>query len=250
MQTLTLIDIPQLVEQYEVQAPAFELPAGHPGTRPVTAWIDHTLLKPEAAPRQVEQLCDEALQAGFAAVCVNPIFVKLAAGKLTGSPVKVCTVVGFPLGATICRAKVAETRFCLEDGAREIDMVLPIGLLKAGELEAVFDDIQSIVGIAHSRGVLVKVIMETALLTRPEKTAACLLSKLAGADFVKTSTGFSTGGATLEDVEWMRRVVGPEMGVKAAGGVRSLADARAMLSAGATRLGTSAGMKIYQELGV
>ncbi len=249
MQTLTPTEIRRLVEQYETQAPDQILPPGHPGSAPLASWIDHTLLKPEATPSQIEQLCADARQASFASVCVNPVYVKMAARLLEGSPVKACTVVGFPLGATITRAKVAETLACLEDGAQEIDMVLPIGLLKAGQFEPVLEDILAIVETSHAQGAIVKVIMETALLTRPEKTAACLLSVAAGADFVKTSTGFSTGGATLEDVEWMRRVVGPVTGVKAAGGVRSLADARAMLAVGATRLGTSSGMKLLQELG-
>ena len=196
----------------------------------MAAWIDHTLLKPEAKPAQIVQLCEEARAYEFYSVCINPLYVGLASQALAGSPVLVCTVVGFPLGATPTRVKVYETRTCLESGAREIDMVIPVGLLRAGEYEAVLEDIQAVVESAHAMGALVKVILEMALLNRKEKIAGCLISQAAGAEFVKTSTGFGPGGATLADVELMRRVVGSQMGVKAAGGVRSLADARAMLA--------------------
>lgn len=236
-----------LASQYDSQLPELRLPAGHPGDRPVAAWIDHTLLKPEATPEQVEKLCEDARRYSFASVCVNPIFVPQAQRALQGSPVLVCTVVGFPLGATLTAAKAEETRLAMAEGAREIDMVIPVGMLKGGQYQVVLDDIRRVVEVSHGGGAIVKVILEMALLARAEKIIGCLLSQAAGADFVKTSTGFGPGGATLEDVELMRRVVGPELGVKAAGGVRSLADARAMLSAGATRLGTSAGVKIVEE---
>jgi deoxyribose-phosphate aldolase len=208
--------------------------------------IDHTLLKPDATPDQIAQLCFEARKYGFASVCVNPAWVKLCAQLLEGSPVKVCTVIGFPLGATAPEVKVFECQNALEHGATEIDMVINIGALKARDLELVAKDICGVVASAHARGAIVKVIIEAALLTDEEKTIACLLSKEAGADFVKTSTGFASGGATVHDVALMRRVVGPEMGVKAAGGVRTYEDAESMLKAGATRIGASAGVKIIQ----
>jgi deoxyribose-phosphate aldolase len=237
----------QLAREYEQNLPGFYLPQEHPGDRPLAAWIDHTLLKPEAAPAQVESLCAEAREYEFASVCVNPLYVPLCSRALAGSRVLVCTVVGFPLGATLAPVKAEETRVTIEAGAQEVDMVIPVGLLKAGEYAAVAGDIQQVVETAHDLGAAVKVILEMALLTRFEKIMGCLLSQAAGAEFVKTSTGFGPGGATLQDVELMRRVVGPQMGVKAAGGVRTLADAQAMLRAGATRLGTSAGVKIMRE---
>jgi deoxyribose-phosphate aldolase len=236
-----------LASDYEKNLPDLELPEGHPDQRPVAAWIDHTLLKPEATPEQIEKLCDEARQYQFASVCINPVYVPLAHRLLAGSPVLVCTVVGFPLGATLTGAKVEETRLAILAGAQEIDMVIAVGLLKGAQYAAVAEDIQRVVETAHREGAVVKVIQEMALLTRYEKIVGCLISKMEGADFVKTSTGFGPGGATVEDVELMRRVVGPRMGVKAAGGVRSLADAQAMLRVGATRLGSSSGAKIVQE---
>lgn len=208
--------------------------------------IDHTLLKPDATPDQVAQLCFEARKYGFASVCINPAWVDLCAELLKGSSVKVCSVIGFPLGATSPEVKAYETRDAIERGATEIDMVINIGALKARELETVAKDIRAVVETAHQRGALVKVIIEAVLLTDEEKTIACLLSKEAGADFVKTSTGFASGGATVHDVALMRRVVGPEMGVKAAGGVRTYEDAENMVKAGATRIGASAGVKILQ----
>ncbi len=213
----------------------------------LAASIDHTLLKPEATPQQIAQLCAEAREYRFAAVCVNPIYVSLAADLLAGSAIEVATVVGFPLGATPTEVKVFETLQAIRDGATEIDMVLPIGLLKAGRYDKVARDINAVTRAAHSAGALVKVIIEAALLTQEEKIAACLLSKHAGADFVKTSTGFGPGGATVEDVALMRRVVGPSMGVKAAGGIRTFAQAKAMLEAGADRLGASAGVRLVTE---
>ncbi|NTV37665.1 MAG: deoxyribose-phosphate aldolase [Anaerolineales bacterium] len=211
--------------------------------------IDHTLLKPDATQEQIAQLCFEARKHGFASVCINPTWVELCAKLLEGSPVKVCTVIGFPLGATEPDVKAFETRVALEHGAGEIDMVINIGALKARDLELVARDIRGVVEASHAHGAIVKVIIEAILLTDEEKTIACLLSKEAGADFVKTSTGFASGGATAHDVALMRRVVGPEMGVKAAGGVRTYEDAENMIKAGATRIGASAGVKIIQGPG-
>jgi len=208
--------------------------------------IDHTLLKADATPDQIAQLCYEARKYGFASVCINPTWVPLCAKLLEGSDVKVCTVIGFPLGATAPDVKVFETQNALHQGATEIDMVLNIGALKARDLELVARDIRGVVKTGHARGALVKVILETSLLNDEEKVLASLISKQAEADFVKTSTGFSTGGATVHDVTLMRRVVGPEMGVKASGGVRTFEDAEALVKAGATRIGASAGIKIIQ----
>ncbi|MBI3160045.1 MAG: deoxyribose-phosphate aldolase [Chloroflexi bacterium] len=208
--------------------------------------IDHTLLKPDATADQIAQLCFEARKYGFASVCVNPAFVKLCADLLKGTPVKVCTVIGFPLGASATDVKVFETETALRDGATEIDMVINIGALKARDHDPVARDINGVVRAAHAAGALVKVIIETSLLTNEEKVAACLLAKEAGADYVKTSTGFAGGGATVEDVALMRRVVGPKMGVKASGGVKDYDDAQSLIAAGATRIGASAGIKIAQ----
>lgn len=217
---------------------------GIPQDMKIAAMIDHTLLKPDATPDQIAQLCFEARKYGFASVCVNPTWVELCAKLLEGSTVKVCTVIGFPLGASTPEVKVFETRHAIDQGATEIDMVINIGALKARDLQLVARDVRGVVQAAHARGVIVKVIIETALLTDEEKVIACLISKEAGADYVKTSTGFSGGGATAHDVALMRRVVGPEMGVKASGGVRTYEDAEAMVKAGATRIGASAGVKI------
>lgn len=247
----------ELIERVERELAAIPgLPAGarlpNPPAPPasdsdIAGYIDHTLLKPEATPAQIERLCQEAAQYRFASVCVNPTFVPLCVRLLHGTPVAVCTVIGFPLGATTTKTKIFEATQAVGNGAREVDMVLPIGRLKAGEYGEVADDIRQVAEAAHAGGALLKVIIETSLLTDAEKVAACLLSARAGADFVKTSTGFSGGGATVEDVALMRRVVGPEVGVKASGGVRSLADARAMIAAGATRIGASAGVAIVRE---
>lgn len=242
----TLEDVLALTDIYERElppAPEPELPQG----LAIAKWIDHTLLKPEATQAHIERLCAEARQAGFATVCVNPCYVALAARLLQGSPVAVCTVVGFPLGATLTSCKVLETIACLENGAREMDMVISIGALKSQALGQVLNDIHAVVQVAHNRGAIVKVIIETALLNRREKILACLLSRLAGADFVKTSTGFASAGATVEDVALMRRVVGTALGVKAAGGIRTWQDALAMIRAGATRIGASAGMQILEQ---
>jgi deoxyribose-phosphate aldolase len=208
--------------------------------------IDHTLLKPDATPDQIAQLCFEARKYGFASVCINPTWVELCAELLEGSSVKVCTVIGFPLGATAPEVKVFETNNAIEHGACEIDMVINIGALKARDLDLVARDIRGVVAASHARAAIVKVIIEAALLTDEEKTIACLLSKEAGADFVKTSTGFASGGATVHDVTLMRKAVGAEMGVKAAGGVRTYEDAEKLVKAGATRIGASAGVKIIQ----
>jgi deoxyribose-phosphate aldolase len=219
---------------------------GIPQDLKLSRMIDHTLLKPDATPEQIAQLCFEARKYGFASVCVNPTWVSLCAQLLRGTQVKVCTVIGFPLGATASEVKAFETQNAIDHGATEIDMVLNIGALKARELDLVAQDIRGVVQAAHARGPIVKVILETALLNDEEKTIACLIAKEAGADFVKTSTGFASGGATVHDIELMRRTVGPEMGVKASGGVRTFEDAESMIKAGATRIGASAGVKIIQ----
>jgi deoxyribose-phosphate aldolase len=233
-----------------VQAGAARLSASL-GTRPqdgsVARLIDHTLLKPDASQDQVAQLCYEARSHHFASVCVNPNYVKLCAQLLKGSGVKVCTVVGFPLGATPASVKAYETQQATRDGAGEIDMVINIGALKSQDYRVVYNDIATVVRTAHAGNALVKVIIEAALLNDEEKVIACQLSREANADFVKTSTGFGPGGATLADVALMRRVVGPGIGVKAAGGIKDYADAQAMIDAGATRLGASAGVRIVQE---
>ncbi len=209
--------------------------------------IDHTLLKPEATPAEIERLCAEAAEHGFATVCVNPIYVALAANLLHGTPVAVCTVAGFPLGATPTPVKRFEALQVLDDGATEVDMVIPIGRLKAGQHDVVRDDIYALAQLCHEQGALLKVILENALLTDDEKVSACRLAVEAGADFVKTSTGFARSGATVADVALMRQTVGPEIGVKAAGGIRTYADALAMIEAGANRLGASASLKILEE---
>jgi deoxyribose-phosphate aldolase len=233
-----------------VSAGAERISAGlgaEPPDQQLAAMIDHTLLKPEATPDQIAQLCFEARKYGFASVCINPAHVKLAAELLKGSPAKVCTVVGFPLGATPPEVKAYEAQKAMDDGATEVDMVINIGAVKARDYETAARDVRAVVRVCQARGVLVKVIIEAALLEEEEKVAACLIAKAAGADFVKTSTGFGPGGATVADVALMRRVVGPETGVKAAGGIRTLADAEQMAAAGATRIGASAGVKIVQE---
>jgi deoxyribose-phosphate aldolase len=212
----------------------------------IASVIDHTILKPEATRADVVKVCREARQYNFASVCVNPYWVPLVKAELAGSPVKVCTVVGFPLGATSTEAKVAETQAALRAGAQEIDMVINVGALRSGEHEAVRQDIREVVKAAHAARAIVKVILETALLDDNQKAIASRLSKLAGADFVKTSTGFGPSGATARDVALMRSVVGQEMGVKAAGGIRTLEDLRAMTAAGATRIGASASVKIVE----
>ena len=213
----------------------------------VAAMIDHTLLKPDASLAEVETLCREAAQFGFATVCVNPTWVAACARLLKGTAVKVTSVVGFPLGATTPDVKNYETRRALFDGAGEIDMVINVGALKSGDLRMVERDIEAVAGPCREAGAVSKVIIEAALLTDDEKVTACTLAKAAGADYVKTSTGFGPGGATVADVALMRRVVGDQMGVKAAGGVRDLESVKAMVAAGATRIGASAGVRIVQE---
>lgn len=214
--------------------------SGHAGLASI---LDHTLLRPDATTKEIEALCDEATAYGFAAVCVNPWYVPLAARRLRGTDVGVASVIGFPLGATLPDVKEREAAQAVRDGARELDMVQNIGALKSKDYRLVEEDIRRVVTAAGA-GVAVKVILETSLLTREEKIQACTLARAAGAEFVKTSTGFSTGGATVDDVRLMRGVVGPEMGVKASGGVRDYALARELIEAGATRLGCSACVRI------
>lgn len=206
--------------------------------------IDHTLLKPDATAAKVITLCDEAKTYHFASVCVNPTHVALCAKQLKGSEVKVCTVIGFPLGATTTATKVFEAQNAIDNGAQEVDMVINIGALKGGDTATVLEDIRAVAQTAHKNKALLKVIIETSLLSDDEKVTACKLAKEAGADFVKTSTGFSGGGATVADVALMRKTVGPEMGVKASGGVHNRAEADALVAAGATRIGASAGVAI------
>jgi deoxyribose-phosphate aldolase len=207
-------------------------------------YIDHTALKPETTASDIDVLCQEAEQYGFASVCLNPVWVKRAAENLRGSDVKVCSVIGFPLGANTAEIKAMEARRAIRDGAREVDMVINIGALKSGDLQTFSTDIEKVVDSAHEAGAIVKVILETALLTDEEKVIASSLAKKAKADFVKTSTGFSGGGATVYDVALMRETVGPEMGVKASGGVRTASDVQDMIAAGASRIGASAGVQI------
>ena len=223
----------------------FHASGGSAGT--VAAMIDHTLLKPDATRHEIETLCREAAEYQFASVCINPTWVGLCARLLRDSRVKVCSVVGFPLGATTADTKHFETRRAIFDGACEIDMVINVGALKSGDLRVVERDIEAVTMPCREAGAVSKVIIEAALLTDEEKVAACTVAKAAGADFVKTSTGFGPGGATANDVALMRRVVGADMGVKAAGGVRDLEGLKAMVAAGATRIGASAGVRIVQE---
>ncbi len=215
---------------------------------PLARLIDHTLLKPEATADHITRLCAEAQEYRFASVCVNAAYIALVAQLLQDTPeVAACATIGFPLGATLPEVKAYESSRCIALGATEVDMVINVGALKAKAWKSVYDDIAGVVDAAHAGNALCKVILETCLLTDEEKIAACLISKQAGADFVKTSTGFSSGGATTQDVALMRRVVGPEMGVKASGGIRTYADAQAMIVAGATRIGASAGVRIVRE---
>ena len=240
---------PALIQQF-VDAGATRLGAA-PGLRQVPAgmaqYIDHTLLKPDGTPEQIAKLCAEAREYRFASVCVNPCNVRQCSELLRGSSVLVCTVIGFPLGATMPEVKAYEAEHTIWDGAAEVDMVINIGALKGGDYALVQRDIEAVVHVAQRHRALTKVIIEAALLTDDEKVKACTLAKAAQADFVKTSTGFGPGGATLHDVELMRRTVGPEMGIKAAGGIRDYETAQKMISAGATRVGASASVKIMQE---
>ncbi len=214
----------------------------------IARMIDHTLLKADATYQQIDTLCQEALEYQFASVCVQPVHVKRCAEKLQGSPVKVCTVIGFPLGANLTSVKAFETREAIASGATEIDMVVNIGAVKSNDLNYVQSDIAAVVEVCHQSGAICKVIIETCLLSDAEKVNVCRLAQTAGADFVKTSTGFSTGGATVEDVRLMRQTVRPAMGIKAAGGIRNLETVRAMIDAGANRIGASASVKIVQEI--
>ena len=210
----------------------------------LAGYIDHTLLKPDATAAEIDELADEAREYEFASVCVNPTWVKRAAVRLQGSDAKVASVIGFPLGATTPEIKAMETRRALRDGAREVDMVINVGALKSGDTELVRRDIEKVVDAAHEGGAIVKVILETSLLTDEEKVIASALAKRAKADYVKTSTGFTGSGATVYDVALMRETVGPDMGIKASGGVRTAEDVEDMIAAGATRIGASAGVQI------
>jgi deoxyribose-phosphate aldolase len=220
-----------------------------PNKDEIAGWIDHTLLKAQATVEQVFELCREAKEYRFASVCLNPVYVPQAVKELEGSGIPVGTVIGFPLGANLTHTKVAESKAAIEAGAVELDMVIPIGLLKSGEYETVYNDIRSVAETCHENNTLLKVIIENCYLDRFEKIVACLLAKEADADFVKTSTGFGSSSATVDDVALMRAVVGglEEMGVKAAGGIRTWADAQNMIAAGATRIGASSGVEIVTE---
>jgi deoxyribose-phosphate aldolase len=247
----SLREVLLLADSYERELPARPQALARPAGAEISAWIDHTLLKPEATAGQIKALCEEARQYHFATVCVNPAYVSLAGGLLRDAGAGICAVVAFPLGALLPEDKVHEARSVIEKGANEVDMVINIGAVKGEAYGLVMNDILFVAQAAHERGAIVKVIIEAALLTRREKILACLLAQTAGADFVKTSTGFGPGGATVEDVDLMRRVVGPGTGVKAAGGIRTLQEALAMISAGANRIGSSAGVSILKEsLGV
>lgn len=208
-------------------------------------YIDHTLLKPESTRADIARVCEEAKHYNTASVCVNPCWIGFVAEQLKGTDIKPCCVIGFPLGATLPEVKAYETAAAIRDGAKEVDMVINVGALRGAEFETVYEDIKAVVDAAAGKA-LVKVIIETCLLTDEEKVIACKLAKQAGADYVKTSTGFSTGGAKVEDIRLMRETVGPEMGVKASGGVRTKADAEAMIAAGATRIGASSSRKIIE----
>jgi deoxyribose-phosphate aldolase len=245
MQKLT--ELLALSEKLEHELPPAPEALVQPVGAALAGWIDHTLLKPEATAEQIKKLCTEARQYQFATVCVNPVYAPLAAGLLRDSGVGVCSVVAFPLGANFPASKVAETLEAINAGATEIDMVINIGAMKSGAYGLLQEEISAVVEESHRSRILVKVILEMVLLNHREKIIGCLISKAAGADFVKTSTGFATGGATMEDVSLMRRLVGEATGVKAAGGIRTLKDARAMIAAGANRLGASAGVLILQE---
>lgn len=243
----SLSEMLALVDDYERELPAPPLPLKPPVGAEIAAWIDHTLLRPEATGMQVKKLCDEARKYHFATVCVNPVYVSLARGLLKDSDTGICAVIAFPLGATLPEDKVYEARRVIKNGAVEVDMVISLGALKSGNYAMVLNDILLVAQEAHEYGMKVKGIIETALLTRREKILACVFAKEAGADFVKTSTGFGPSGATAEDVDLMRRVVGSGTGVKAAGGIRTYQEALAMIAAGANRIGSSAGVSIMDE---
>ncbi len=240
-------EVLNLADSYERELPAPPAQLTAPQGAALAGWIDHTLLKPEATTGHVKKLCEEARQYHFASVCVNPVYVPLAHGLLQDSGVGMCAVIAFPLGAILPEDKVYEARRVIEKGANEVDMVINIGALKGEVYGLVLNDILFVAQEVHEHGAMLKVIIETALLTQREKILACLLVKAAGADFVKTSTGFGPGGATVEDVDLIRRVVGSKFGVKAAGGIRTRKDALAMIAAGANRIGSSAGVYIMNE---
>jgi deoxyribose-phosphate aldolase len=247
----SLKQILELAEYYERELPAAPPPLPVPRGAEIAAFIDHTLLKPQTTAAQVKKLCEEAQESQFATVCVNPVYVPLARGLLKNSGVGICAVIAFPLGATLPEDKVHEAHRVIENGAVEVDMVINLGALKGESYGLLLNDILFVTQEVHERGARVKVIIEAALLTRHEKILTCLLAQAAGADYVKTSTGFGPGGATVEDVDLMRRVVGIGSGVKAAGGIRTYMDALAMIAAGANRIGASASITILNEaLGV
>jgi len=248
-ESLEIKKILTLADEYIHELPPLPSPLSVPEGLGLAQWIDHTILKPEASQSQVKKLCEEAILYHFATVCINPAYVPLAAKLLEGSGVGVCSVVGFPLGATFPEIKSVETNKAISSGATEIDTVINIGAIKSGNFTLVLRDIEKVVKAAAGRA-LVKVILEMCYLDQREKIVSCLLCEHAGADFVKTSTGFGAGGATVEDVTLMRRLVGSELGVKAAGGIRTLKDARQMIESGANRLGASAGVSILKELGL
>ena len=243
----SLKQILRLADEYEQELPAAPAALEPPQGAQIAGWIDHTLLKPEATAAQVKKLCEEARQYCFASVCVNPVYVPLARGLLKDSGMCVCAVIAFPLGATLPEDKAYEARRVIDNGASEVDMVINLGALKSESYGLILNDILFVTQEAHERGTKVKVIIEAALLTRREKILACLLAQTAGADFVKTSTGFGPGGATQADVNLMRRVVGAGTGVKAAGGIRTYQDTLGMIAAGANRIGASAGVSIISE---
>jgi deoxyribose-phosphate aldolase len=242
-----LIDLIKTAECYQKSLPPKPLVSDL--DKPFASYLDYALHKPDATPMMIEQMCAEAVKYRFATVFTNPLFIPLVKRSLEGCDVNVGSIAGFPLGAFPTKIKMEEARSYIEMGADEIDMVMAVGMLKAGDFQFVLSDIRQVAEVVHGHGKLIKVILETALLTRYEKIMACLISKAAGADFVKTSTGFSKGGATVDDVDLMRRVVGPpeEMGVKAAGGIHSLEEALAMIKAGANRIGAGSAVRIIQE---
>lgn len=242
------VEIERSLATLGAEIPMFEAAAWEPGSRsgpidrPIAALIDHTLLAATAVRPEIERVCDEAIRYGFASACINSWWVPLARESLAGTSVSVCTVVGFPLGATATESKAAEAAGAVRHGAEEVDMVIALGPLKSGEYRAVYDDIVAVVEAA--RGALVKVILETCYLTDPEKIAGCQLARAAGASFVKTSTGFGTGGATVSDVALMRRAAGDDIGVKASGGIHAVDQAERLIVAGADRLGTSSSLAL------
>ncbi|MEN6300569.1 MAG: deoxyribose-phosphate aldolase [Anaerolineaceae bacterium] len=245
-----MLDIERIVDlakEYQQHPPELPPPLPFPAGNEIAGWIDHTLLKPEATAQQITVLCQEAVQYHFASVCVNPVNVALAYSLLKDTHVRVCSVLSFPLGADAPTMKAFQTLSCIQTGATEIDMVMNIGALKGGDYGLVYNDIHAVVENAHNQKAIVKVILEMVLLNPFEKILACLLCQEAGADFVKTSTGFSSGGATVEDVTLMYRVIGRTMKIKAAGGIKTYSDAKSMIYAGASRIGASAGVKIVQE---